>query len=356
MISEKAGNEWGKRIYTSKKYMRSNSKKGIKKDQLKSDLKSKLRKDSKYLISKPDPNLKHVKSSLKKKLKVQMKEKSIPKENKTGINLKISKKKKKEIGVDKINKAIKAFAERSKKIDKKVIAIKRQSRNTSIKKNISRPKSKNHSTQKNYKNNIKTDIIYNEYFHHNENLIRNKISLDSIKNSHQSSKIQCSIPSTMREMETSGKSTIGKWKFNQSNLNIRPNQKINKKLLKVNKTKKKEQKSIKKFISPERIKNILLKDKHNNNKASLFQKYSKRANSKNKLPDNNSNSIINEQNSAKDNILSKKIHFNISKFELIAKNLSNFGMKIGKMYGNCKASQYTSQIIAFIYYILGRFN
>jgi hypothetical protein len=308
-------------LANSKREIKKESKKkhglmGMLKDKVKRSQKSLSRiarnYKSKIKIEGSQVKKKNRRNPSKEKAKTSFK----MKENRSNWQIKLKKKK---FRPEKIEKVIRAFDERCKRIDRK-LGVSKQSKQGSI--DIGRKESikKKRSIRSKIKNSKKKDKesgCYQLLDKDNEGLksgrlgikglssrrvkeetknsgnseymlrqvkIKNKNSLESLGFSRQSSRQQFSIRKTFKDnsqsenemanllntnqkdkgsLHKSGKSTLGLW--SSSIKNIHKNQikfNISKQIKSTTaKDKKKESKEIKKFLSPERIKSYLLREK-----------------------------------------------------------------------------------------------
>jgi hypothetical protein len=336
---KRKSNEKAKKVLTnSRRELKEHKKHGLMgmlKDKVKRSQKSlcRMARNYKSKVKIDGSKKKSRRQASKEKAKTSFK----MKENRSNWQIKLKKKK---FRPEKIEKVIRAFDERCKRIDKKLGASK-QSKQGSI--DIMRKESikKKRSLRGQLKNQKKVDIISfpakmkegnakkwevkgmtkrkskkeqkdsrNSEYMLRQVKAKDKNSLESLGFSRQSSRQQFSIRNTFKDnshsenevgnllstnpkekgmLHKSGKSTLGLW--SSSIKNIHKNQikfNISKQIRSTTaKDKKQESKEIKKFLSPERIKSYLLREKPKKNfgdeqSQNFFLKY-KRGGSKSNL-------------------------------------------------------------------------
>lgn len=280
--------------------------------------KSKIKADTPKTKEKSTSKYKSLNRSKDKKRKQSFK----MKENRTNWQLKLKKKK---YGPGKIEKVIKAFDERCKRIDKK-LGGSRQKKSTEkkeskmrhkerLKQSLKGSQTRKVESRKEVGEQTKTKRSEieeamgrrvrkeNKGSENSEYMLRpakEKTSMENLGISKQSSKKQLSVRKTFKEstcsendltnllstnqkekavLQKSGKSTLGLWSSSIKNIHKQTHLNISKRIRSTTaKEKKAETKELKKFLSPERIKSYLLQEKRVRefgieNSQHLFTKY-----------------------------------------------------------------------------------
>lgn len=363
------------------------------------------------------------------------------KENRTNWQIKLKKKK---FEPKKIERVIKAFDERCRRIDKKLGSKKSKKKKRSVDINKSKIKERfKHSLrsppeslkaeQREAKNRPK-DFIENQLKstrleisgvtnkrrkkkpkenRNSEYMLRpikvkEKSSVDSLGLSRQSSRQQFSMRKTFKEstisenemtnlnganqkergaLQKSGKSTVGLWSSSIRNIHQTQNKpQLTKKVRSTTaREKKKETKELKKFLSPERIKNYLLKEKPKSkfgnepsrefffkykrggsktNLDSQFEKSRSRVLTGEKTPNSKKNhkafdSIKNSGggNKAEGNLVESRWDLKVGDFEKLVESFHEVGVKVGlkKTQGVVQIQEHLIKIEAFVNCLIGMF-